>query len=122
VLCPGSAPIIILALLLQGRRDQEEVNPLTRAYEVIYILNPTIGEEAIQTTQDRIQNLIESNATIKNVDVWGRRRLAYEINDQPEGYYILTDFDAEPEFPRELERVLKITEGVLRFLVVRVDD
>lgn len=95
---------------------------MTRAYEVIYILNPTIGEEAIQTTQDRIQNLIESNATIKNVDVWGRRRLAYEINDQPEGYYILTDFDAEPEFPRELERVLKITEGVLRFLVVRVDD
>ena len=95
---------------------------MARKYEAIYILNPVIGEEAINATTEKIQTLIESAATVEKIDVWGRRRLAYEINDQKEGYYVLIDFSAETDFPKELERVLKITEGVLRYLVIRTDD
>ncbi len=95
---------------------------MARKYELTYILNPAPGEEAVVATSEKIQALIESSATTEKVDVWGRRRLAYEINDQKEGYYVLITFSAEAEFPKELERILKITEGVMRYLVVRTDD
>ncbi len=95
---------------------------MARKYQAIYILNPTMGEEAIQATSEKIEALVAASATVEKVDVWGRRRLAYEINDQKEGHYVLIDFSADTEFPKELERVLKITEGVLRYLVVRTDD
>jgi small subunit ribosomal protein S6 len=95
---------------------------LARKYEAMYILNPVIGEEAITAATEKIQALVEASATLEKVDVWGRRRLAYEINDQKEGYYVLINFSSEAEFPKELERVLKITDGVLRFMVVRADD
>ncbi|MBP8988978.1 MAG: 30S ribosomal protein S6 [Clostridia bacterium] len=95
---------------------------MQRQYEVVYILNPTMDEEAINTTMEKIQTLIESSATVEKVDVWGRRKLAYEIDDQKEGHYVLINFSAEPDFPKELERVLKITDGVLRYLIVRTDD
>lgn len=81
-----------------------------------------MDEEAINTTMEKIQTLIESSATVEKVDVWGRRKLAYEIDDQKEGHYVLINFSAEPDFPKELERVLKITDGVLRYLIVRTDD
>lgn len=95
---------------------------MARKYEVVYILNPALGEEAVNAIVERIQALIESSATIDQVDVWGRRRLAYEIDDQKEGFYVLVNFSAEGEFPKELERVLRITEGVLRYMVIRTDD
>lgn len=95
---------------------------MARKYEAMYILNPTLGEEAIASTNEKIKTLIESVATIEKQDIWGRRRLAYEINDQKEGFYVLTNFSAEAEFPKELERVLKITDGVMRYLVIRTDD
>ncbi len=95
---------------------------MARNYEAVYILNPALGEEAVVSTAEKLQALIESSATIEKIDVWGRRRLAYEINDQKEGYYVLVNFSAEADFPKELERVLKITEGVMRYLVIRTDD
>ena len=95
---------------------------MARKYEVMFILNPTLGDEAIAATTEKIQALVEASASLEKVDVWGRRRLAYEISDQKEGYYVLINFSAEAEFPKELERILKITEGVLRYLVVRTDD
>ncbi len=95
---------------------------MTRKYELMYILDPVIGDEALSALADRIQTLIESSATIDNVDVWGKKRLAYEINDQKEGYYGLINFSADAEFPKELERNLKITDGVMRYLVIRTDD
>ena len=95
---------------------------MARKYEAVYILNPALGEEAVVATAEKLQALIESSATIEKIDVWGRRRLAYEINDQKEGYYVLINFSAEADFPKELERVLKITEGVMRYLVIRTDD
>jgi small subunit ribosomal protein S6 len=95
---------------------------MARKYEVVFILNPVIGDEAITATTEKIKALVETSGTLEKVDVWGRRRLAYEINDQKEGFYVLIDFSSDAEFPKELERVLKITDGVLRFLVVRADD
>ena len=95
---------------------------MARKYELVYILNPALGEEAVDAIVERIQALIESSATIDQVDVWGRRRLAYEIDDQKEGFYVLVNFSAGGEFPKELERVLRITEGVLRYMVIRTDD
>ena len=61
--------------------------------------------------------VVESNGTLEGVDEWGKRKLAYEINDETEGYYVLYTFSAKPDFPAEFERVLKITEGVMRCLV-----
>ena len=94
---------------------------MARKYEAVYILNPAIGEEAITATSEKIKTLVETSATIEKVDVWGRKRLAYTINDQKEGYYVLINFSSEGEFPKELERVLKITDGVMRYMVVRID-
>src|SRR5690554_5618762 len=101
---------------------QEEVKKMARKYEAVFILNPAIGDEAITATTDKLKALIESEASIDQMDVWGRRRLAYEIEDQNEGYYVLVNFSSEAEFPKELERVLKITDGVMRYMVVRADD
>ena len=95
---------------------------MARKYEAVFILNPAIGEEAITAVSDKLKGLIESKATIEQMDVWGRRRLAYEIEDQKEGYYVLVNFSSDAEFPKELERVLKITDGVMRYMVVRADD
>lgn len=95
---------------------------MARNYEAMYILNPALGEEATVSTIEKLKVLIEASATIEKQDVWGRRRLAYEINDQKEGTYVLVNFSAEGDFPKELERVLKITDGVLRYLVIRTDD
>ena len=95
---------------------------MARKYEAVYILNPALGEEAVVATAEKLQTLIETSATIEKLDVWGRRRLAYEIKNQKEGYYVLVNFSSEAEFPKELERVLKITDGVMRYLVIRTDD
>ena len=95
---------------------------MARKYEAVFILNPAIGDDAITATTEKIKGLIESEATIDQFDVWGRRRLAYEIEDQKEGYYVLVNFNSEAEFPKELERVLKITDGVIRYMVIRADD
>ncbi len=94
---------------------------ITRAYETIFVLDATIGEEAINGLVEKFKSLIESNAQIDNVDVWGKRRLAYAIDYKTEGYYVLINFTAKTDFPAELERVYKITEGVLRSIVILKD-
>ncbi len=86
------------------------------------VLSPALGEEGLAATSAKIKALVESAAEIVSIDDWGRKRLAYEVNDQKEGYYTLTTFRAGPGFPKELERVLKITEGVLRFMVIRKEE
>lgn len=91
---------------------------IKRAYETIFVLDATLGEEAIEALTAKFKSLIESNATIDSIDVWGKRRLAYEINDRTEGHYVLVNFTSNPEFPKELERVYRITDGVLRSIVI----
>ena len=70
---------------------------------------------------EKFKSKIEASATLDEVNEWGKRKLAYPINDEPDGYYALYTFTAAPDFPAELERVLNITDGVLRFLVTVVE-
>ena len=86
-------------------------------YEVVYIVNPTKSEEETAALVAKFTALAEQHATAVEVEEWGKRKLAYEIDDQTEGYYVLYTFEAKPDFPAEFDRVLKITDGVLRFLV-----
>ena len=89
----------------------------TEKYEVLYILNPNLSEEETQAIVEKFKTLIEQNGTVDEMDEWGKRKLAYEINYLSEGYYVLVKFTSGPEFPAELDRVLGITDGVIRSLV-----
>ncbi|MCL2508770.1 MAG: 30S ribosomal protein S6 [Oscillospiraceae bacterium] len=89
------------------------------SYETMMVFSMTGGEENIRGLIEKFKALVEENGTLEGVDEWGKRRLAYPINDEPEGYYILMNYTSGPDFPAELERIVKITEGVLRSLIVR---
>lgn len=88
-------------------------------YEAVLVLSVKNGDEAAQSLQEKFKALIEANGTLESVDEWGKRKLAYEINDEAEGHYVIFHFDSEPAFPAELERIAGITDGVLRVLVVK---
>ena len=90
-------------------------------YEVLYIIDPAKGEEGIAALVEKFKALVEANGTLTSIDEWGKRRMAYPINDLMEGYYVLMTMDAKPEFPAELDRVFKITEGILRSLITDVE-
>ena len=92
---------------------------MTAKYEAAMIFTVANGEETTQSLKEKFNDLIAKNGTIENVDDWGKRRLAYLINDEAEGYYVFYNFESEPEFPSELERIVKITDGVLRVMVIR---
>ena len=87
-------------------------------YEVVYIIDPAQGEEAIAATVAKFKALAEQNGSAVEVEEWGSRKLAYPINYKTDGYYVLMTFTSAPEFPKELDRVLGITEGVIRSLIV----
>ena len=91
-------------------------------YEAVYILNPALSEEQIAAQVAKFKAVVEANGTVSEIDEWGKRRLAYPINDLMEGYYVLMTFNAKPEFPRELDRILRITDGVMRSLIVCKDE
>ncbi len=92
-------------------------------YELVYVIDTALEDEARKAVVDRFNGMIESNGgKVEKVDEWGKRRLAYPINYKTEGYYVLVNFEAEPEVPREIERNLQIAESVLRYLVVKVED
>lgn len=88
-------------------------------YETMFVFSVAVSEEATQALVEKFKKLIENNGTVESVDDWGKRRLAYAINDEEEGYYYLVNYTAAPEFPAELERLVKITDGVLRSLVIK---
>ncbi|MBP3634160.1 MAG: 30S ribosomal protein S6 [Oscillospiraceae bacterium] len=90
-------------------------------YEVLYVIDPTLGEEATAALVEKFKALVEANGTLTSIDEWGKRRLAYPINDLMEGYYVLMTMDCKPEFPAELDRVFKITEGIMRSLITDVE-
>mgnify|MGYP000289966688 CR=1 FL=1 len=91
-------------------------------YEVVYIIDPAQGEENTAALVAKFKTLVEQNGTLAEVEEWGKRHLAYPINDLTEGYYVLMTFSAKPEFPRELDRILRITDGVMRSLIVCKDE
>ena len=89
---------------------------------VLYIIYPALGEEGIAALVEKFKALVEAEGTLVSVDEWGKRRLAYLVNDLAEGYYVLMTFESKPQFPAELERVMKITEGVMRCLTTVVAE
>ena len=92
---------------------------MTAKYETTLIFSVKDGEEAVTALKDKFNELISKNGAIENVDDWGKRRLAYLIDDEAEGNYVFFTYTAEPTFPAELERVAGITEGVLRVMTIK---
>ncbi|MEG1593255.1 MAG: 30S ribosomal protein S6 [Oscillibacter sp.] len=91
---------------------------LSANYEVVFIIDPAQGEEGIATLVAKFKTLAEQNSSIVEVEEWGNRKLAYPINFKNDGYYVLMSFTSEPSFPKELDRVFGITEGIMRSLIV----
>ena len=91
----------------------------TNKYEAMLVFSVVNGEEATTALVEKFKALIAENGTVENVDDWGKRRLAYLIDDEAEGHYVITTFESSADFPAELERVAKITDGVLRTMIIK---
>ena len=87
-------------------------------YAVMYIIDPAQGEEGIAALVANFKSLVEQNGSAVEVEEWGTRKLAYPIDYKTEGYYVLMTFTSAPEFPRELDRKLRINDGIMRSLIV----
>ena len=86
-------------------------------YELMYIINPNLSEEETAAIVEKFKALVEQNGTLDEMKEMGKQKLAYEINYISEGYYVLVQFTSAPDFPAELDRVLGITDGVMRSLI-----
>ena len=93
-------------------------------YECLFVLSTkTLDDAALEATTEKFKDLITKNGgVIENVDVWGKRRLAYPIQDETEGHYLFVESTSPPEFPAELDRIYKITDGVLRSMIVAKEE
>ena len=94
---------------------------IINSYESMLIVSLAGGEEAAKATVSKFTNLITANAELVQVDEWGRRRLAYLIDDMSEGYYAVATFKSESDFPQELQRLMNIDESVMRIMVIKLD-
>ena len=92
---------------------------IVNSYEIVMVFSVQQGEEATASLVEKFKTMIEANGSEVAVDEWGKRKLAYPINDETEGYYVLVTFQSGAEFPAELDRVLNITDGVLRSMIIR---
>ena len=93
---------------------------MSNKYEVMYIIDSAVEDEARKGVVEKFSTLItENGGVIEKTDEWGKRRLAYPINKKNEGYYVLMHFEAEPELPRELERNFQISDDIIRYLVIK---
>ena len=88
-------------------------------YEAMLVFSVKESEDAAKALVEKFKALVEKNGTVESVEEWGKRKLAYAIDYETEGYYALFNFSSEPEFPAELSRVLNITDGVLRSLIIK---
>lgn len=93
-----------------------------RKYEAVFIFVPNLEEEKRNQLLERLKSVIEGNGSITNIDEWGMRKLAYEINDLKEGYYVIVNFESNSEVVDELDRVCKISDGIMRHMIVREDE
>ena len=92
---------------------------MTSKYEAALVFSVAGGDDSLAALNAKFNELIAKHGTVENVDEWGKRKLAYLINDEAEGYYTFITFESEPDFPAELERIAGITEGVLRVMVIK---
>lgn len=90
-----------------------------RKYEVMYIIRPDVEQEAVQALVERFQGIIQNGGEITKHDVMGKRRLAYEINKVRDGVYVLVNFTATPDVVNELERIMKISDDIIRYLITK---
>lgn len=93
-----------------------------KAYELMFILDSGLDDEARETVLEKIRGIVTADGTIESEDAWGKRRFAYEIDDRTEGDYYVLEFHATPAVVAELDRVLRITDQIVRFMTVRRDD
>ncbi|WP_227763054.1 30S ribosomal protein S6 [Zhaonella formicivorans] len=94
-----------------------------RSYEALYIIKPSVEAEQIPAVVEKFKQLIVDNGgEVTNVDEWGKRRLAYEVEKHREGYYVLMNFKSPAQTAHELERIFKIADEILRYLVIRLDE
>lgn len=91
------------------------------SYETLFIVDLSVGEDGVKSLVEKFTKLISDNGEITEINEWGKRRLAYPINDLNDGYYVLVNYTAPSEFPLELDRVFHITEGILRSMTVKHD-
>ena len=109
-------------IVIAGIMDEEFPNAKGRVeengVECTCIHTDVSNEEQVKALINKFSDLIKNNGTLEGVDEWGKRKLAYDINYESEGYYVLYNFESKPDFPAELERVISITDGVLRSMVV----
>ena len=97
------------------------MDKVINSYETLFIVNCENGEEAVKATVDKFTGLVAENGTVESVNEWGKRILAYPINDISEGYYVVVNFKSASEFPAELERIFNIDENIMRSIVVKID-
>ena len=95
---------------------------LSGNYEAMFIIDPTLSEEDTAALVTKFKDLTEAHGTVTEVDEWGKRRLAYPINDYTEGYYVLITFTSAPSYPAEMDRVFKITDGIMRSMIICNDE
>ncbi len=91
-------------------------------YETIYIIKPDVNEEGIKAIVEKFKSIILTNGEIESIDEWGKRRMAYPIQDINEGYYVMMNYKAAHDIPKELDRVFNISEDILRHMIIRVDE
>ncbi len=91
-------------------------------YESVIIINPNLEEEAIKALIEKISNLINTDGKVSSVEEVGKKKLAYEIKKNKEGFYVVFKFEANPEFITELERIYRITDSVMKFITIRKED
>ena len=95
---------------------------ISEKYEALYIIKPQLTEEDTQALVEKFKAMVEAEGTLTEVNEWGKRRLAYPIEDLMEGYYVLMTFTAAAAIPAELDRIFRITDGVMRSMIVCKDQ
>lgn len=95
---------------------------LSGNYEALYVIDPRKSEEETNALMEKFRALVESNSTAVEVDDWGNRSLAYPIHDQTTGHYVLLTFTCQSTFPAELDRIFRITDGIMRSIIVCKDE
>lgn len=91
-------------------------------YEIMFIVDPTLDDEMKEKTVETVKEIISTEGEVKNTEIWGLRKLEYPIEKKTEGYYAVIYFQAEPTLPKELDRRLRISDNVIRHLIVNKDE
>ena len=95
----------------------------SREYEIMYIVRPDVGAEVISTSVSRYRDLIqELGGSVANIDEWGMRRMAYEIDDHTDGYYVVMQYAGDEALNKEMDRKLKLDDTIIRSMIVKQED